>query len=89
MKVEDINKAIAKLRELREKIVALETGKYNDLDLTKEQTESLQVQVDVLKNDLNNSTALLEIGVPIELKPVEELPIDMQPINLPDVKIRR
>lgn len=86
MTIDQINAAIAKLKELREKVYALESGKYFELDLSDDQAKKFNDQVDILKGELKSSAALVEIGVPIEVKPVEELPVDMKPENLPKPK---
>lgn len=79
MNSEEINAAIAKLVQLREKVYALETGKVGDLDLSVDQKKLLNQQADVLKQALKDTADLVEVGVPIVEKPVD--PIEATPVE--------
>lgn len=76
MTSEQLNVAIRKLVELREKVYALETGKYGELELSKEQVILLNQQADVIKQSLKDDAAAIAVGVPIEQikeSPAEEI----------------
>ena len=71
MTSEQISAAIKKLIELRDKVYALETGKYGELDLSREQVIILNEKADILKQSLKDDAALISVGIPIEkIEPV-------------------
>lgn len=86
MTLDEVNAAIAKFRLLREKIIALETGKYYDLELSGDQIKKMNDDVDLIKTDIKVSASEIAVGVPIEIKQVEGLKDNMKVENLPKIK---